>query len=278
LQKNGYSTMCFITGNPQYDNMNSFWRDNSIEDLYSLYDYDASAAVNNFGVSDTYLFEWGLRKLEERSKEGKPFFASFLTVSNHGPYVIPEEYVGRSENVRDQGIAYADGALEQFVEKAKQTDWGKNTIFVLVADHGAAYIPHVQYEMPLSYNHVPVYFYSDLLTPQRIDRPASQIDIWESVLSMLGIPYENNCLGVDLFTQSRRYAFFVNDEQLGVCDGEYFWCYSINSARERLYRIDDVTDILQDEPERAAQMRAFGLNMQRVNLLAIEKKWTEPSR
>ena len=153
LQKNGYATMCFVTGNPQYDNMNSFWRDNHIEDIYSLYDYPSEQIVNNFGVSDGYMFEWGLKKLEERSKEGKPFFASFLTVSNHGPFIVPSPYVSRAEKPKDQIIAYADDALKQFVEAAKQTECGKNTIFVLAADHGSANLPHTQYDMPLSYNH-----------------------------------------------------------------------------------------------------------------------------
>ena len=66
-----------------------------------------------------------------------PFFASFLTVSNHGPYIVPEAYVSRADKPEEQIIAYADDALRQFVETAKQTDWGKNTLFVLVADHGA---------------------------------------------------------------------------------------------------------------------------------------------
>ena len=276
LKKNGYETLCFVTGNPQYDNMNSFWRDNHIEQLYSLYDYGASHAVNNFGVSDTYMFNWGLDKLNELSVSGKPFFASFLTVSNHGPFIIPEAFTGRAEKPKDQAIAYADDALREFMEAAEQTEWGKNTVFVLVADHGAANIPHLEYDMPLSYNHIPVYFYSDLLTPQTIEPPTSQIDIWESVLGMLGIDYENNCLGINAFTQSRPYAFFVGNEQLGVCDGQYFWCYNISSQQERLYRVGDVTDIMEQEPGKAAEMRAFGMNMQRVNLMAIDKKWTRP--
>ena len=36
LHQNGYANLCFITGNPQYDNMNSFWRDNHIDRIYSL--------------------------------------------------------------------------------------------------------------------------------------------------------------------------------------------------------------------------------------------------
>ena len=274
LQKNGYATMCFITGNPQYDNMNSFWRDNAITDIYSLYDYDAAAAVNNFGVSDSYMFDFGLRKLDERAAEGKPFFASFLTVSNHGPFVVPEAYRDRAANPQEQIIAYADDALRQFMEAAQETEWGKNTLFVLVADHGAN-LP-CPYEMVLPYNRIPVYMLGAGLEPQTMEHPASQIDIWPTVLSMLGVEYDNNCLGIDVMNAQRRYAFFVSDDHLGVSDGTYFWCYGLHTQRECLYKIGSGEDIRSLEPEKAADMRAFGMNMQRVNLMAIDKKWTQP--
>ena len=134
------------------------------------------------------------------------------------------------------------------------------------------------YEMVLSYNTIPVFLLYDGLEPQVIGKVSSQIDVWETVLSMLGINYENNCLGIDVLNESRRYAFFVSNEHLGVADGEFFWCYSINSKRECLYRIGSGENILVNEPERAGDMRRFGMNMLRVNLLAIEKKWTEPKK
>lgn len=274
LQKNGYETMCFVTGNPQYDNMNSFWRDNYISDIYSQYDYDSKAIVNNYGVSDSYMFDYGLSKLEERSKKNKPFFASFLTVSNHGPYIVPEEYKGRAADAKDQVIAYADDALRQFVEKAQQTEWGKNTLFILVSDHGTS-LPS-PYEMQLSGNHILVYIFGEGIQPEQISKPASQIDIWPTVLGLLGIDYYNNCLGINLLKDSRRYAFFVNNDHLGVSDGEYFWCYGILTNRESLYRIGSGENLLGTDPERATDMRQFGMNMQRVNLMALEKKWTEP--
>ena len=130
--------------------------------------------------------------------------------------------------------------------------------------------------MVLSYNRIPVFMFGAGLAPQTIDRPASQIDIWPTVLSILGIDYDNNSLGIDLLNEPRRYAFFVSDDHLGVSDGEYFWCYGLHTQRECLYRIGSGDDLRSLEPERAADMRAFGMNMQRVNLMAIDKKWTEP--
>ncbi len=274
LRRNGYENLCFITGNPQYDNMNSFWRDNHIDRIYSLYDYEPDSAVNNFGVSDGYLFRYGLRCLDGYAASGKPFFASFLTVSNHGPFIVPEAYQDRAAKPQDQIIAYADDAIRQFMEAAEQTEWGKNTLFVLVADHGANLAS--PYEMVYPYNRIPVFITGAGIKPRTLTTPASQIDIWPTVLSLLGIDYLNNCLGVDVPNEDRRYAFFVSDDHLGVSDGEYFWCYGIQTRRECLYRVGSGENLLSRELEKAAEMRAFGMNMQRVNLLAIDKQWTRP--
>lgn len=276
LAQAGYENIAFVTGNPQYDNMNSFWRDNGILQIYSLYDYPSDKVVNNFGVSDGYMFEYGLQKLNEIAQEGKPIFASFLTVSNHSPFVVPDEYHHRAENEALQIIAYADDAVRQFVEAAQQTTWGKDALYILVADHGTPM--QSPYDMCLSYNTIPIFFVSSALTPQVITTPVSQIDIWETALSMLGIEHENNSLGIDILHAQRRYAFFVSNEHLGVSDGEYLYCYSINSQRECLYRIGSGENIAELEPERTADMRQYGFAMQRVNLLAIDKKWTEPRK
>ena len=274
LMKAGYKNMVFVTGNPQYDNMNAFWRDNAITTIYSQYDYPADKRVNNFGVSDGYMFEWGLDKLTEYAKTQTPFFASFLTVSNHTPYIVPDAYRSRGETDEERIIAYADDAVRQFVEAAQRTSWGKNTLFILVADHGAPM--KSPYEMGLDGNRIPIFFLSPDLEPQVISSPVSQIDIWPTVLGLLGIPYTNNSLGIDFLNCRRRYAFFVSNEHLGVSDGVYFFCHSIQSQRECLYRIGDGTNIIDDEPQIAAQMREYGLNMERVNLLSITNKWTEP--
>lgn len=274
LEQAGYENIAFVTGNPQYDNMNSFWRDNHITEIYSLYDYPRDQVVNNFGVSDSYMFEFGLNKLTEKAAEGKPFFASFLTVSNHAPFVFPDTYQSRGTTDDERIIAYADDAVRLFVEAAQQTAWGKDALFILVADHGTPL--QSIYEMNWSYNVIPIYLLSPELTPQEITTPVSQIDIWETVLSLLGIEHDNNSLGIDFLHAERRYAFFVSNEHLGVSDGTYFYCYSINSKRECLYRLGSNENIAEAEPERTADMRQFGFNMERINLLSIEQLWTRP--
>ena len=267
LQEAGYNNIAFVTGNPQYDNMNSFWRENGITTIYSLYDYDSEAVVNNFGVPDDYMFRWGIEKLNE---ETEPFFATFLTVSNHTPYVVPEAFMGRGKNDEERIIAYADDAVRHFMESAKKTGWGKNTVFILSADHGAPL--QSDYEMNPALNSIPIFFAGAEIEPQLVESPVSQTDIFPTVLSMLGIEYENDGIGIDLLRGQRKYATFVSNEHLGVSDGEWLWCYGVNSKQERLYKIGNEADVRGNYPEKAKEMKKYGTYMQRVDLERMKGK------
>lgn len=267
LQQAGYTNLAFVTGNPQYDNMNSFWRENHIPTIYSLYDYEQEAVVNNFGVPDDYMFRRGIDKLNTVKE---PFFATFVTVSNHLPYVVPEAYRLRGGNDEERIIAYADDAVRCFMTAARRTGWGRNTLFILTGDHGAPL--HSPYEMTLPLNEIPIYFVAPGLKPQTYSQPASQTDIFPTALALLGIDYENPTLGKDLLHQCRKYAFFASNEHLGVSDGEWFWCYGLNSRQEHLYRIGSGEDVKDRYPNRAEAMRRYGICMQRVNLERMNQR------
>ncbi len=276
LRQNGYNTFAFVTGNPQYDNMNSFFYDNSIERVYSLYDYPSSAVVNNFGVPDDYMFSYGLQQLQQRSDTtDKPFFALFLTVSNHTPFVIPEAYRSRGGDEQQQIIAYADDALRNFVEQAQQTEWGRNTVFVLVGDHGN--LVSTDYDYNLQHNTIPCFFVGNGIADTTLTAPAQQQDIAPTLLGLLGLPYTENSLGINQLQQTRDYAYFVNNDHLGCSDGEWLYSYSINTQQEYLYRIgEDAKDYSALEPQRMEQMRRYAVQHQLINLQAVQNQWIEP--
>ena len=276
LKQNGYSTFVFVTGNPQYDNMNSFFYDNSIERIFSLYDYPADKVVNNFGVPDDYMFTYGLDYLKLRSAATEqPFFALFLTVSNHTPFVIPDRYRPMGANEEQQIIAYADDALRQFMLQAQQTEWGKNTLFVLVGDHGNP--SSTPYDYNLQYNTVPCFFVTEDLRDTIISSPAQQQDIAPTLLSILGLPYTDNTMGIDLLKKNREYAYFVNNDHLGCCDGEWLYSYSINTQKEYLYHLPTEQERSVMEYTRLEKMRKYAVQHQLVNIKAVANQWTSPN-
>ncbi len=276
LRHNGYNTFAFVTGNPQYDNMNSFFYDNSIERVYSLYDYPSSAVVNNFGVPDDYMFSFGLQQLAQRADTTeKPFFALFLTVSNHMPFVIPDAYRTKGGDEQQQIIAYADDALRIFIEQAQQTSWGRNTVFVLVGDHGGPASSIYDYNLPL--NQIPCFFVGNGIADTTLTAPAQQQDIAPTLLGLLGLPYTENTMGINALQHSRDYAYFVNNDHLGCTDGAWLYSYSINTQQEYLYRIgEDAKDYSTFEPQRMERMRRYAVQHQLINLQAIQHQWIHP--
>lgn len=274
FKRAGYQTLGFITGDANYDNMSSFFYSNSISQVYTQFDYDNGEIVNNFGVSDATMLSYGLKELSRKANEQQPFFAFFLTVSNHPPYIVPAGYENRGSNDEQKIIAYADNTLREFVEKAQQTEWGKNTVFVLVGDHGQA-LDNI-YEMPLNYNQVPCFIINSKIAANEIKSPAMQIDLFPTILELCGIEYENNSLGINLLKQKHKYAFFVSNEHLGCSDGNLFYCYNILSNEEKVYKIGSWDNVAVQYQSELDSMRNFASNMLLVNELAKFRKWTCP--
>jgi len=227
LKEQGYETLFFLTGNPNYDNMNQFLLGNGFNRIYSQYDYPKEEVVNNFGVSDQYLFEYGLEILDKTSRTGEPFLATFLTVSNHPPLIIPEKFKEKGRSDQESILSYVDSTIEYFIENAKKKDWFENTLFILVGDHGKI-IGEQPYEMSLTYNHVPLLFYSSEIqkNPRKFDQTGLQIDIYPSIMELLNISYTNNSLGESLFSHERPFGYFVSDTHVGCLDKELFYTYN----------------------------------------------------
>lgn len=275
LKRHGYKTMTFITGDPHYDNMNSFLRENNIDIIYSQPDYPKEKLVNRFGVRDDYMFQYGINRLDENT--GEPFFAMFLTCSNHSPYSIPDGYASRFEVIDDQAIAYADDAVRYFFENAVNTEWGKNTVFIFVADHGKPRGENI-YDMVYYYNRIPCYIYSKLFEGKMhpLDDLGGQIDLFPTVMGLLGLDYTNNTLGIDLLKDHRQYIHFVSDEHLGCADKEFFYCYNVVMQKEFLYKIGSGENIISTYPEKAAEMKRYAVAMMKTNNEAVRKHWTNP--
>ncbi len=279
LKKNGYETLFFLTSNPQYDNMYSFLNDNGFDHIYSQYDYPSDKIVNNFGVQDDYLYEFGLDKLNKAAESGKPFLATFMTVSNHPPFIVPDRFKDAGSNDEECIVAFTDNSLREFMENAAKQEWYDNTIFVVLGDHGRV-IGQQIYEMPLGYNHIPLIVYSPLFedTPKQVYNFGGQIDIFPTVMGLLNRPYVNNSLGTDLLKSERPYMFFVSDNFLGCIDNEYFYIYNPAAKTDALfdYRNRGTTDLRQEHSALADSMKVYGISMTMAADYLVKNKLTVP--
>jgi phosphoglycerol transferase MdoB-like AlkP superfamily enzyme len=234
----GYRNSFFMTGLPQYDNMNLFLFENGFDKIYSQNDFPADKVVNMYGVQDDYLYEFSLSKLNNIKKEGEnPFLAVILTISNHMPYIVPKGFENAGSNDEECMVAFSDKCLQDFMQKAEKQDWYKNTLFVILGDHGRVLL-NQKYAMPLSLNHIPCFIYSPLLNdaPKRLECLGGQIDIFPTIMGLLNRPYTNNSFGTDLLHEPERNCmFFVNDNQLVCMIGKYFYVRDLIQNADILY-------------------------------------------
>ncbi|WP_332071746.1 LTA synthase family protein [Paenibacillus sp. GYB004] len=210
---------------------------------------------NAFGASDEELFRTGIRELAELNERGVPFYAQFITASNHHPFVVPEDrnqlplsletYQDTQVGAYLQSVHYADYALGTLIDGLKEAGLWDSTILVLYGDHsglkpqyndpdevssqlGIPYHPYVtRFNVPFIVR-VP-----GQTEGESIGQAGGQLDMMPTVANLLGIPLQERGyvhFGQDLLNIERnvfgiRYFLptgsFVNDDILFI-PGEGF--------------------------------------------------------
>lgn len=259
LLKNGYSTTFFTTHDSQFDNVEGFLRANSFQNIVSQLDYPMNEVKTTLGVPDDYMFRYSIPKINELASTNKPFFITYMTASDHGPYYIPEYFNPKSKDVKHQIIEYADWSLKKFLTLSAEQEWFDNTIFVFVADHGAPL--NAVYDISLSYFHSPLIFYAPkILTSNMVNKEiGSQIDIFPTIMGLIKQPYINNTLGIDLLKEKRKYAIINDDDKIGILDTTYFCIMNINKEKLELYkyRKKDKTNYFGQKSKQANDMAKY---------------------
>lgn len=236
LKQHGYHNMFFMTHEAQYDNMKAFFTTNGYDDIYAQEDYPEEEVVNSFGVSDHFLFGYALDKINRQAATGKPFFATLLTISNHPPFIIPSWFKPKSKEPETQIVEYADWAIGDFIRKAKQQAWYKNTIFVILADHGKI-VGKVDGILPQSYNHIPLIMFGPGVPTERVEKLATQVDVMPTLLSMLGISYQYDGFGIDQTKNQRPLVFYSADNQIVARSAERCYIYEPKTNRSFCYDV-----------------------------------------
>jgi len=218
FRSKGYNSRFIYGGYGYFDNMNDFFSRNGYEvtDRNALSEKEIHYE-NIWGVADEDLFTLSLRELDKDYKNGKPFFAQIMTVSNHRPYTYPEGRIDiPSHTAREGAVKYTDYAIGRFIREARHKLWFKNTLFVIVADHCASSAGKV--ELPVDKYHIPMIMYSpENIKPGKFEKLVAQIDIGPSILGLLNFSYQSKFFGQDVFKMrdEQQRAFISTYQSLG---------------------------------------------------------------
>ncbi len=217
-----------------------------------------SKRVDVWGISDLNLFEEAHKVLE---KAKKPFFAVIQTSGSHRPYTIPEDNRGFKIIDIDDKLAkeygfvsaaefnsfrFLDHSVGYFMKIAKESEYFKDTIFVLFGDHGLpGRAPHMtkgEELLELNRIHVPLIIYGAGLRGSVEEKIATEMDVLPTVASLAGISYKNTTLGRDLMNKrfdDKRYAFHILDHgtnpHIGLLSKDFYFVMNIQGTTKRLH-------------------------------------------
>jgi len=206
LSARKYDDVYVYNGDFAWDNQSGFFSNQGMTTFIGRNDFvNPVFSDPTWGVSDQDMFDRGAQELKAR-EGGKPFYALLQTLSNHTPYALPAELP--VERVTGHGtldehltaMRYADWALGQFFEKARKEPYFKDTLFIVVGDHGFGNDQQVT-EMDLGRFNVPMLMIGPGVQEkfgQRSSIVGTQIDIVPTIMGRLGGESRNQCWGRDL--------------------------------------------------------------------------------
>ena len=199
LRKNGYHTQFIYGGESHFDNMKSFFLGNGFDDMQDFGTFNKPIFVGSWGASDEDLYNKAHNQFSNLNDQEKPFFSLVFTTSNHTPFDYPDgriELYNLPKETRENAAKYSDYALGEFFKKAKNSNYWSNTIFLVVADHDSrAYGDQL---VPIKHFHIPAVIVGDGISHRQDSRLASQIDLPQTMLSLIGVDSENPMIVYDL--------------------------------------------------------------------------------
>jgi phosphoglycerol transferase MdoB-like AlkP superfamily enzyme len=264
LKKQGYNTIYFTTHDDQFDNVGGFLRYNGFDRIISQANYPSSEVISVLGVPDHFMFHFSLSELDDLAKKGSPFLCTYMTASDHGPWIIPTNipFKPTAKNEQDRATQYADWAIGNFLKEASTRPWFNNTIFVFLGDHGLS-MGHT-YDLSLSYHHIPCIFYAPKLIPEpkTVSNLGGQIDVYPTLMDLLNLPYTNLTMGEDLLKINRPYMYFSDDDKVGCIGHRYYFIHRVDS-KESLYEYSKLSknDSISQKPLVADSMRTYVYSM-----------------
>ncbi len=222
---NGYKTSFFHGGESAFYNFKSYMLSHGIEEVIDQKNFPRKDVLSKWGAFDHLTFK---KQIDYLNKSEQPFFSTLLTLSNHEPFDLPGEPKFGSKNVADlfrSTAFYTDSALNVYLTDAKKTNWYKNTLFVIVADHGHR-LPLEKWDSfhPNRYR-IPFILYGDVLKEEykgrMIDKIGGQVDLASTVLGQLKMDSKAYYWSKDLLaTETPSFAFFTWDDGFGVVKPE----------------------------------------------------------
>jgi lipoteichoic acid synthase len=244
LKENNYYTAKLHANNKSFWNRDVMYNNFGYDRFYSLPDYQVNEENSvGWGMKDVDFFDQSIEHLKEMPK---PFFAKFITLTNHFPFELDEEDKFIDEYDSPSGtlnryfptVRYTDEAFKLFIEDLKAEGLYEDSIIVIYGDHygisenhnrsmeqylGKEITPFVSTQL----QRVPLIVHIPGHEGKTISTVSGQIDLRPTLLNLAGIDTKQDIqFGTDLFSEKQdnfvvlRDGSFITDDVVytkGTC-------------------------------------------------------------
>ncbi|MEI2355918.1 LTA synthase family protein [Mesobacillus zeae] len=261
LSEKGYYTASLHANNKSFWNRDIMYKTLGYKRFYSLPDYEVNEENSvGWGMKDVDFFQQSVEHLKEMPK---PFYAKFITLTNHFPFDLDEEdryiepYTSNDKTVNNYfpTVRYTDEALKLFIQKLKDEGLYDDSVIILYGDHygisenhnramseylGTEVTPFVSAQL----QRVPLIVHIPGQKGGTISTVSGQIDLKPTILHLLGIETKNDLeFGTDLFAKDRP-DFAV------LRDGSFI-------TKNHVYTRETCYDKITGEPDEGSACQQF---------------------
>ena len=212
-----------------------------------------------FGYEDNIMIDASLSWVD---RQKQPFLLTYLTLSSHHTYKVPAGFnaipLAKETTLNNylNTIRYTDRFISRIYHALKSRQLLKNTVFIVLGDHGEGFGEHRRYE------HDNVIYQEGLKIPLLIEGPGigkagtpieglrQAIDIQPTILALLGYSLQNDMAlpGRSLLNPTGHKALYTS------CWYQNYCMAKISASRKIIYhygrRGPEIFDIANDPLEK----------------------------
>jgi lipoteichoic acid synthase len=250
LKNQGYSTYAFHGYKGSFWNRATVYKSLGFDKFTNSKDFSKN---KNFGlgINDIDFFKESLSKLEKMSKNNKPFFSFFVTLSSHYPFDnFNKNYPFNIKGLEGTSVGkffmaanYEDKAIGNFINALKKNGMYDNSLIVIYGDHNAikctadneiAKLIHKKHLTALEwveYQKVPcIIAGGSIKKGEVINTTGGEIDTLPTIANLMGLKYPY-AMGKDLLNTKYGdgYAYSVARHDSFVTDN-YFYINNLEKA------------------------------------------------
>jgi phosphoglycerol transferase MdoB-like AlkP superfamily enzyme len=253
-----YKSTFLCGGEANFDNMDAFALQGDFQAVLDHKQFQHEKAYFKeklvWGYPDGEVYDYLNASLREESKAGQPLLKFIVTTTAHEPFDLPSDFDLKSRGIDpgtpESGIAYADYALEQFFNKAKQEAYYQNTIFVMIADHSRVF---TEPDMEIKKFHIPLLIHSPLLKELngRYSTVGGHIDVIPTLLALMGRGAgPQPAFGHNLLDNATSKVAFSRDaENLYMIEGQKALVWNTKSGQADMLLLDEYSRTIGTSPK-----------------------------